>query len=190
MSNATSDFLNQIPLFQKLNPEELMDILRALRPMTYQPGEIIFRENEEGKGAFIIQQGSVEIFIAGNQKSLTITRFHMGDIFGELALIDGAPRSASARALTPCEILFIEKREFDYLRRKLRPVAFHILRLFADELCVRIRETNDQIESILVDGKNEQRGGPVVISAKNEGAEEIEEEEDGILYRIFSLFRS
>jgi CRP-like cAMP-binding protein len=190
MSNSTSDFLSKIPVFQGLAQEELVDILRTLQPVSYQAGEIIFREDDEGKGAFIIQEGKIEIFISNAQKSLTVTRLHAGDIFGELALIDGAPRSAGARTLTQCTFLFIEKREFDYLRRQLRPAAFHLLRIFSNELCVRIRETNEQIESILMGVKAEQRGGTVVISARNESIEQVKKEEISVLSRFFSLFKS
>ena len=190
MSHSTSEFLNKIPAFRGLTQEEIVDILRTLQPISYQAGEIIFRENDEGKGAFIIQEGKIEIFISDAQKSLTVTRLHAGEIFGELALIDGAPRSAGARSLTQCELLFIEKREFDYLRRQLRPAAFHLLRIFANELCLRIRETNEQIESILVGAKAEQRGGTVVISARNESIEQVKDEESGVLSRFFSLFKS
>lgn len=190
MSNSTSEFLNKIPVFQGLAQEELVDILRTLRPVNYQAGEIIFREDDEGKGAFIIQEGKVEIFISNAQKSLTVTRLHAGEIFGELALIDGSPRSAGARTLTQCSLLFIEKREFDYLRRQLRPAAFHLLRIFSNELCVRIRETNEQIESVLMGVKAEQRGGTVVISARNESMEQVKNEESSVLSRFFSLFKS
>ena len=116
MSQSTSDFLNKIPAFQGLAEEELVDLLRTLQPISYQAGEIIFRENDDGEGAFIIQEGKIEIFISDAKKSLTVTRLHAGEIFGELALIDGAPRSAGARTLTQCELLFIEKREFPGLK--------------------------------------------------------------------------
>ena len=87
--------------------------------------------------------------------------------------------------------MLIEKREFDYLRRQFRPVALHLLKCFADELCVRIRETNDQIESFLVDGKSEQRGGPVIFSARNQTPHDDEYQAEASRWsRFISLFKS
>ena len=159
-------FLNEIPLFQGIPQDQMMDILRMLRPVSYKAGELIFRQGEEGRAAFVIQSGAVEIFLQADQDAIVLARFQSGELFGELALIDGSPRSAGARAITSCEILCLDKSEFDFLRNQHQPVAFHLLRKFSNELCARIRDTNEQIDQLLVHGKSEQRGGPIVTSAR------------------------
>ena len=166
MSAPFNDVLNQIPLFQGIPQDQMIDILRMLRPASFKPGELIFREGEEGRAAFVVQSGVVEIFINSPKGAIVVAHFKEGEIFGELALIDGSPRSAGARAMTQCEILCLDKQEFDFLRAQHQPVAFHLLRRFSDELCARIRDTNEQIDELLVRGKTEQRGGPVVTSAR------------------------
>ena len=187
MSDASYDFLNNIPLFQGIPQDQLIDVLRMLRPVTFQPGELIFREGEEGRAAYVIQSGAVEIFIQAQPSAVVVARLKEHEIFGELALIDGAPRSAGARAISQCEILCIEKQEFDYLRGQLRPVAFHLLRRFSDELCARIRDTNTQIDQVLVSGKNVQRGGPIVTSARI--ANSAGDEKQSLVQRWISLFK-
>ena len=166
MTVNSYDFLNDIPLFQGIPQDQMMDILRMLRPVKFKSGELIFRQGEEGLAAFVIQSGAVEIFLHADQEAIVLARFQSGELFGELALIDGSPRSAGARAMTNCEILCLDKSEFDFLRSQHQPVAFHLLRQFSDELCARIRDTNKQIDQLLVHGKSEQRGGPVVTSAR------------------------
>jgi CRP-like cAMP-binding protein len=188
--SATADFLHQIPLFQNVPAEQLVDLLRMLRPISFKAGELIFQQGQAGRAAFLIQSGTVEIFVSENEKFLSITNLGEKEIFGELALIDGAPRSASARAVVACEILCIDKQEFDYLRSQLRPVAFHLLREFSSELCQRIRETNLQINHLIVHGKSEQRGsGKAVSSARIQPQALKDESPPALLSRVFSLFK-
>ena len=166
MGASSYDFLNDIPLFKNIPQNQMIDILRMLRPVTFKPGELIFRQGDEGRAAFVIQSGAVEIFIQAQPHAIVVAQLKQGELFGEMALIDGAPRSAGARAITSCEILCLDKQEFDFLRTQLQPVAFHLLRRFSDELCARIRDTNEQIDQLLVRGKSEQRGGPIVTFAR------------------------
>ena len=187
MSSATYDFLNNIPLFQGISQDQMIDILRMIRPVSFSPGELIFREGDEGLAAFVIQSGAVEIFVQAQPSAVVVARLQEGETFGELALIDGSTRSAGARAITACEILCIDKQEFDYLRGQLRPVVFQLLRRFSVELCARIRDTNEQIDQILVSGKNVQRGGPIVTSARIDAPPE---EEPSIIRKWVSFFKS
>jgi CRP/FNR family transcriptional regulator, cyclic AMP receptor protein len=166
MGVSSHEFLNDIPLFKGIPQEQMIDILRMLRPVEFKAGELIFRQGDEGRAAFVVQSGAVEIFLQADQNAIVVARFKSGEIFGELALIDGSPRSAGARAITRCEILCLDKQEFDFLRAQHQPVAFHLLRRFSDELCARIRDTNTQIDQLLVHGKSDQRGGPIVTSAR------------------------
>ena len=166
MGATSYELLNDIPLFKGVPQEQMIDILRMLRPVKFKAGELIFRQGDEGRAAFVIQSGAVEIFLQAEQKAIVVARFQKGEIFGELALIDGSPRSAGARAMTHCEILCLDKQEFDFLRAQHQPVAFHLLRRFSDEICARIRDTNTQIDQLLVHGKSDQRGGPIVTSAR------------------------
>jgi CRP-like cAMP-binding protein len=186
MSQSSYDFLTRLELFRGMPPDQFSEILRALRPQSYQAGEVIFRQGDEGFAAFVVQSGAVEIFITDGPRSTTVHRYTAGEVFGELALIDGSPRSAGARALVPCELLCLDKREFDALRAALRPAAFHVLRVLSAALCTRIRETNDQIEAMVVHGRQEVRGAPVVVSAR---ISEAPAEEEGLWARLTGLFK-
>ena len=187
MSSSSYEFLNQIELFQGLSPEQFNDLIRTLRPQRYQIGELIFRQGDEGLAAYVIQSGSVEVFLSEGTHSTTLRRFQAGEVFGELALIDGAPRSAAARALTPCELLCLDKREFDQLRTALRPAAFHVLRQLSNTLCARIRETNEQIEELIVTGRKEMKGSATVMSARVDAPKKTESK--GLFGKLGSMFK-
>ena len=153
MGNEVKNFLQNVELFAEMNPEELIEIVQALRPLQARAGEILFREGDEGTAAYVIYQGGVEIYRNAEGKSITIARLDQGAVFGELSLIDGSPRSASARAMLPSRLLLLDKSRFDQMRHELRPVAYLLLRTLAGELCDRIRETNELIETTL-EGKD------------------------------------
>ena len=186
MSQSSYDFLNQIELFKGMTPEQFNELIRALRPQRYNTGELIFRQGEQGLAAYVVQSGTVEIFLSEGTRSTMLRHFKGGEVFGELALIDGAPRSAAARALTPCELLCLDKGVFDELRAQLRPAAFHVLRHLSNNLCVRIREANEQIEDLMTTGHIEKHHESSMISARVEPAKASSQ---GLLGRLGSMFK-
>ena len=138
-------FLARIPLFAGLAAEDLPDVLRALRPRSMRTPEVLFRKGDAGEAAFVVESGAVEIRLG----ELTVARMGPGEVFGELALIDGAPRSADAVCVETGTLHRLDKSEFDFLRRNLRPAAYKILRVLAGTVSERLRETNDQIARAL-----------------------------------------
>jgi len=78
---------------------------------TYDPGEIIFAEGDKGEHMYVVRSGDVEI----EQNGKIIETLSGGGIFGEMALIDGSPRSATARAKTACELAPINEKSFLFL---------------------------------------------------------------------------
>ena len=111
-----------------------------MREKTYAQGEWIFREGEQGTEAFQILSGRVEITIhVSGQSDATLGHLVVGDIFGEMALLDEKPRSASARALEPTRLHLMNSEEFSALFLK-NPKA---LAPFLSSFFERLRHTND-----------------------------------------------
>ncbi|HMA16785.1 MAG TPA: cyclic nucleotide-binding domain-containing protein [Kiloniellaceae bacterium] len=106
---------------------------------SYTAGQVIFNEGEVGDCAFVVCEGSVEIFKGGRQRALRLATCEAGGIFGEMALVDDAPRSASARALTPASCLVLPKERFRHLFEEADPFARALLRI----LVANVRETSD-----------------------------------------------
>ena len=78
-----------------------------MTPMTekYSAGQVIFDEGEIGDCAYIIESGRVQVYIDNHGEELPLKVFGVGEIFGEMAVIDAQARSASAKALTDCEVV-------------------------------------------------------------------------------------
>ncbi|MGZ5863182.1 MAG: Crp/Fnr family transcriptional regulator [Methyloceanibacter sp.] len=106
-------------------------------PMRFQPGEAIFEEGSKGDTMFVIRSGEVDIERGGK----VIEIVPPGGIFGEMALIDGAPRSATARAKTACEVAPITEKSFLFLVHETPFFAIAVMRTLAD----RLRRLNERI---------------------------------------------
>ena len=94
----TVQFLTQTPLFADIPGPQLKPIAQDVRSRRFRPGEIIFHEGDSGQFLYLVQSGQVRIFVNGLDGSeMSVILFGKpGDIFGELAVIDGLTRSASA----------------------------------------------------------------------------------------------
>jgi CRP-like cAMP-binding protein len=106
----TVDALTRSPLFKTLSAEKLDELARAFRPRRYRRGEVIFHSGDLGDMLHLIESGLVKI----SEESLTgseafINTLHPGQVFGELGLIDGAQRSATATALDPTVTLVLPR---------------------------------------------------------------------------------
>lgn len=102
---------------------------------TYKKGETIFREGEQGSSAFVVQEGEVEIIktLDGEERLLGVV--HKGGIFGEMALIDEKPRSATARAGdNSATIILITKAMFDRKMQRTDPFIRGLLKILVDTI--------------------------------------------------------
>jgi len=102
---------------------------------TFEEGAFVFREGERGDCMYIIEQGQVEILLEGEGKPRRLALLAEGDFFGEMAVLEELPRTASARAVTACSLLRIDRPTFDQLIRHNPEIAVRMLR----KLCHRLR---------------------------------------------------
>lgn len=106
----TGDLLGTVPLFQRLSSHERDDLERVLERRTFALGEQIFSIEEPGDSLYIVGSGTVELFVkddAGGKIVLTVCG--PGEVFGELSLFDGGPRTASAVALEESTLLVLDR---------------------------------------------------------------------------------
>lgn len=109
---------------------------------SYSAGEPIFHQGDLGTEMYIIQEGEVHIIktLGGNQHILS--RLEKGDFFGEMAVLDNAPRSADAIAITDVKLMVINGARFDEMLRKNPEIAVRIIRKYSK----RLREANTLLE--------------------------------------------
>jgi CRP/FNR family cyclic AMP-dependent transcriptional regulator len=96
-----------MPVFGGLNETTLELLTRLAKPMALVKGEHFFHEGDESQAMYVLQSGQVEIYKSWQGRSQLLRCMNAGDCFGEMALVDLFPRSASARVLEPCEALEI-----------------------------------------------------------------------------------
>lgn len=115
---------------------------------TFAAGEVIFREDEPGSDAFLLQEGRVRLLkrIRNVDRSLIVLK--PGDLFGESALLDAATRSSTAVALTDGVALALDSRTFRSLLTNYPPIAVRVM----EQLVRRVRDAEDQIEILMLSG--------------------------------------
>lgn len=106
--------------------------------VNFQPGELIFATGEEGHHAYIIESGQVDIFVTTTGKDVSFKSLAKGDVFGEMAVIDASPRSASARALTETCCVVISREQISDRIEASDPVV----KLLVSRLLDHIRSLN------------------------------------------------
>jgi CRP/FNR family transcriptional regulator, cyclic AMP receptor protein len=139
---ALVDFLRRMPLFAGLNQDEIKLLAGSIRPRRYQQGESIFFEGDLGQVFYLIQAGRVRIYVQNEEgQETSVVLYGPGDLFGELAVIDGLPRSASAVALSETLVYTMDRDAFRE-RMRLSPQLAHN---FMKALSVRLRYSTRQV---------------------------------------------
>ena len=111
---SLAERLSLVPLFSELPPDVIGDLLPEVQERMYQPGTTIIRQGEPGDSFFVIEHGEVDIIDeqAGGKKIRTV---YDNDVFGEMALLTGEPRAATAVAVKETQVWVILKEQFDRL---------------------------------------------------------------------------
>jgi len=143
---STIDVLAGVPIFEGFSKRELAAIERILHRREYIRDEVIFKQGERGAGMYIVYQGQVAVISGPDKQELSI--IGDGDFFGEVALLDEAPRTATMIAKTDCSIFgFFQPDLFDLIARDSRLGVKIVLRV-ARIACQRLRNANERIVSL------------------------------------------
>jgi CRP/FNR family transcriptional regulator, cyclic AMP receptor protein len=133
------DLLKTIPMFEGLEPDDLHALAQSVTERRYRAGEMIINQGDAGTEMYIVASGHVNIHLPGEaSRRVSLKDIARGEYFGELALFDDKPRSASALATTDAVLLELGRETLSkYLESRPR-AAMSILRTMAE----RLRETN------------------------------------------------
>jgi CRP-like cAMP-binding protein len=144
--------VQRVPLFQELTAPEL-DLIVALGHLVeYPKGMALFREGDKGEALYVLIEGAIravkESSGTGGTGEEIIAFFERGGCFGEMALVDEFPRSATAIAHEDSVVLFLERDHVLDLFREDPVVARKILWAFCRSLSLRLREASDRIVAL------------------------------------------
>jgi len=133
-------------LFRDLGPEIHERLSSYAQLKTVERGVTIFQKGDPGTSLFAVCSGTVQMTaLSTSGKNAVFNLIREGEIFGEIALLDGKPRTADAVAFTDCTLMVIERRDFIPLLRSHPDMAIKLLEL----LCSRLRRTTEQVEDLL-----------------------------------------
>ncbi|MFA6433586.1 MAG: Crp/Fnr family transcriptional regulator [Elusimicrobiales bacterium] len=138
--------LRKVCFFKALTPVEIAQILAIARLKRYKKGELVFMKEDIGSNFFIVKTGRIKIFTAiGPEKKKTFAYLKKGDFFGEMSLLGGVTRSASALAEEDSELIVISKKNFKELIRRSPDFTLKLLYTLTN----RLNKCDKEIESML-----------------------------------------
>ncbi|GAB4300944.1 MAG: Crp/Fnr family transcriptional regulator [Myxococcota bacterium] len=139
------ELLKRVSIFSELNESELRKLEKLLTSRVYSRDRLIVSQEDKGDALFIIAKGKVKVVLYGESgREMILSIFKEGDFFGEMALLDGQPRSANVIAIEDSELLSLNRQQFlDCLRENAElPMAI------IHELCARLRRADEIIGNL------------------------------------------
>lgn len=141
-----TEFLKETVLFKDLTTFEVIKVNKATKARTYKSDEVVFREGAIGDSLYIVKSGSIRVTVTEEgreEKVLAILK--PGDHFGEIALVDKRPRSATVIANEDSELIQIPAEDFNKLLDSDKEIALKFYKSFVRVLCARLRDTNESL---------------------------------------------
>ena len=135
--------IERIPIFENLVKKELKNIAQLIHEREYKPNEYVFKKHAPAEGMYIILHGEIEI--KDPKSGNVFADLHSGDFFGELALLDEEPRSASAICTVPSRLIGFFRTDLLTLINRYPELGNKILLNLSRVLGERLRETNKNI---------------------------------------------
>ncbi len=131
---TVAEFLRNVPVFAELSQRMRERIAQIAQDVSLRREEWLFREGDPADGVYIVRVGHLEVLQSGADAQERINTLTRGAVLGELALLNGSPRSASIRALRDTELLRIERTDFDALLRSEPELALSLTRVLSAQL--------------------------------------------------------
>jgi len=139
-----AETLRKIALFTKLDPSKVKLLAFTSQLLTYEDGEVLFEEGDAADAAFVIMEGEVEILADTGKGKVVVGKLGKDQLFGELALFNNAPRSATLRAKGRLQALRIADEKFIKLVTENPGVALEVMRQLSDKLA----RSHKQVEAL------------------------------------------
>jgi CRP-like cAMP-binding protein len=130
--SSTTEFLARVPLFSNCTSEEIDAIAELVQEQPFDAGQIVVTQGTPGQAFYLVLTGRVEILRDGK----SLGAFGPGDFFGEMSLLDSAPRSATIRAIDPTTCIMLSSWDFKALLEKTPSIAVRLLEVLSRRLRV------------------------------------------------------
>ena len=148
MTIASADLrslISKVPLFEVLDSASLALVADRLRPISFVPGQLIFSRGDRGREMYLVLEGRIRLSILTIEgRELSLAHATTGQLFGEIAALDGKARTADATALTNVKAMVLSANALFDVLQSHPEVASSVITF----LCSRLRETDDKLEAI------------------------------------------
>ena len=139
------EVLRTVPIFSELSDEDITSLAKLASRKRYPKDTVVFFENEEGDFFFTILEGRIKVTILGDDgREVILSVLGPGDFFGEMALLDNEPRSATAIAVEESELLSLHRNDFQTVLNDNKSITSALIRV----LSARLRLANHQISTL------------------------------------------
>jgi CRP-like cAMP-binding protein len=143
--SASAELLQRVPLLAALTNADREALAGAVARRRYRRGDIIFHKDEPGHALFMVERGAVRIYVPSAQgNDLILAVLGAGDFFGDISLLDGGPRSASAAATADTTLLALERADFIAMITSRPTAAMAVL----EAVSRRLRETDEMASDL------------------------------------------
>jgi len=161
---SKTDHLRNVPIFTDLTDSDLTKIASKMVPRVYEKGQMILLEESMGETFFIITQGAVKVTrLSADGREVILAILGESDFFGEMSLLDGEGRSANIVANEYAKVLTLSRSDFLDCLESYPKIAIALL----EELAIRLRKSDQQIESLSL-SDSEHRIGITLIRLAGE----------------------
>ena len=150
MSSAIEKLLPRLQVFNFLEEPDYPVIVKYMFNYDYEKGSYIFKEGAHGGYMFFIVSGEVEVIKQFDTAKHTIATLDAGRSVGEMSLIDGAPRSATAKAKTDLKLIVLKREDFNKLNQEQPAIANKVLMGISTLLSASLRDTNNRFTEKLL----------------------------------------
>ncbi len=141
-------YLSKYPPFKGFDDNDLTALGSVGSEKTFRKDELVFEEDSKGDSMYVIKTGAVKILKKVKNQENTIAVLNPGEFFGEMALLDGLPRSAAVRATADSEVYVINLDGYQRLRREFPHTALKLMDIIIKVLSNRLRQANKNLEVI------------------------------------------
>jgi CRP-like cAMP-binding protein len=139
------ELLRTVPIFSELSAADCEALAQLASRRRYPKDTVVFFENDEGDSFFMIVSGRIKVTILGDDgREVILSVLGPGDFFGEMALLDDEPRSATAIAIEECELLSLQRSDFESVIGNKPSISLALVRV----LTARLRKANHQISTL------------------------------------------
>jgi len=160
------EVLRTVPIFSELSDEDITSLARLASRKRYPKDTVVFFENEEGDFFFTILEGRIKLTILGDDgREVILSVLGPGDFFGEMALLDNEPRSATAIAVEESELLSLHRSDFQSVLNDNKSITSALIRV----LSARLRRANHQISTLALLDVYGRVARVIVDTARDEG---------------------